>query len=323
MEMHFSFAPSYILTAAVQLDVFSQIAAGKNTAAEVAQAAGATERGIRMLLDALTSLQLLAKNNGRYELTPLSGEYLVRGRPDYGGSIFESAAVLQAWAQLADVIRKGKPTQGAGKQEAAEEFFPALVRSLHVMHKPQAKRLAEALGAGGAYRGLTVVDVACGSGVWGLAIAEADPQARITAQDYPGMLPITREYAEKQGVAARYHYLPGDLNEVDFGEGKFDLALLGHIVHSEGEQSSRGLFQRLHRALKPGGRIAILDMIPNDERTGPPFPLIFALNMLVQTPEGDTYTLAEYTSWLREAGFGATETADIGSHSPAIIATRS
>lgn len=322
MEMHFSFAPSYILNAGVRLDVFSHIAEGKNTPAEVARAAGATERGIRMLLDALAGQQLLAKNNGHYELTPLAAEYLVRGRPNYAGSVLEHDAILEPWSRLPDVIRTGKPPHGVEIQKVAEEFFPTLVRTLHVVHRPQAKRLAEALGVARTHDRLQVIDIACGSGVWGIGIAEATPQARITAQDYPAMLDITREYAAKHGVGDRYSYLPGDLKEVDLGEGRFDLALLGHIVHSEGEESSRSLFRRLHRALKTGGRIAIMEMIPNDDRSGPPFPLIFALNMLVHTNEGDTYTLSEYRKWLNEAGFDRVETAEIGGHSPAIIATR-
>ncbi len=109
------------------------------------------------------------------------------------------------------------------------------------------------------------------------------------------------------------------MKEVDFGENRYDLALLGNIVHSEGEESSRDLFKRLYRALKSGGRVAIIDMIPNNERTGPPFALIFALNMLVNTEKGGTYTLEEYTRWLSDAGFKRVESADIQSHSPLII----
>jgi ubiquinone/menaquinone biosynthesis C-methylase UbiE len=322
LEIHFSFAPAFVLNAGVQLDVFSQVAAGKATAAEIAGAAGADERGMRMLLDALTGLQLLSKKSGRYELTPLSAEYLVRGRPNYAGAMLEQGGMVQAWSGLADAVRTGRPTRAVNEQELAEQFFPILIASLHVVHTPQAKRLADALGAGRSRHGLHVLDVACGSGVWSIALAQADPHARITAQDFPKVLETTRKYVEKSGVAKQYDYLPGDLKETNLGENRFELAVLGHIVHSEGEAASRDLFRRLHSALKPGGRVVILDMIPNDERTGPPFPLFFAINMLLNTTSGDTYTFSEYRQWLSEAGFGRLETADIGTHSPAIIATR-
>jgi ubiquinone/menaquinone biosynthesis C-methylase UbiE len=322
MQMWFGFAPAYVRRAAVQLNVFSQIAAGNGTAAEVARAAQATERGTRMLLDSLVALELLTKAEGRYDLAPLAAEFLVRGRPNYVAGVLEIDHELASWGGLVESIRSGKPQQSVNQQAEAERFFQVLVRSLHVVHREQGRRLAEALGAGRTPRGLRVLDLGCGSSVWGIAFAEADSRTRVTAQDFPGLLTLTREYAQRHGVEKQYDYLPGELSEVDCGENRFDLAILGHIVHAEGERSSRALFRRVHRALKPGGRVVILDMVPNDERTGPPFPLFFALNMLVLTSEGDTYTLAEYTRWLNEAGFARVETVDIGTHSPAIVAAR-
>ena len=109
------------------------------------------------------------------------------------------------------------------------------------------------------------------------------------------------------------------MKTADFGHEQYDLALLGNILHSEGEESSRSLLRRLHAALRPGGRAVILEFLPNDDRTGPPFPIFFALNMLLNTEHGNTFTLAEYTRWLREAGFVRIETAAIGSHSPLVI----
>ena len=171
--------------------------------------------------------------------------------------------------------------------------------------------------------GLRVLDVACGSGVWGIAIAELDPRAQVTAQDYPVILNETRKFVERHGLTERYEYLPGDLKAVEFGKEKYDVAILGHILHIEGDRSSRQLFRRLYRALRSGGRVAIAEMVPNDKRTGPPFPIFFALNMLLNTAVGDTYTLSEYKDWLQKAGFSKVRTFDIGSHSPLIVATKS
>ncbi len=319
LQMSFSFTPSRVLSASLQLDLFSHLARGSHTAAEVAKAAGATERGTGMLLDALTGLQLLVKSGDRYELTPLAEQFLVRSSPSYLGSMMESDQMWNSWGHLTEVVRTGKPARVVGEQSKAEEFFPMLVRSLHVVNTGPARRLADALVAGKAQSGLRVLDVACGSGIWGISLAEADREAHVTAQDFPGVFNVTREYLKRHNLEDRFDFLPGDLKEVDFGQERYDLALLGNIVHSEGERSSRDLFRRLHRALRSGGRMVIIDMIPNDERTGPPYALLFALNMLVNTEEGGTYTLAEYTDWLKDAGFSRVETADIGSHSPAII----
>jgi ubiquinone/menaquinone biosynthesis C-methylase UbiE len=320
--MSFSFTPSRVLSSALQLGVFSHVAAGQQTAAEIAKAAEADERAMSMLLDALVGLQLLSKSKEGYALTPLSEKYLVRSSPTYVGTMMETERMWNTWGHLTEVVRTGKPVRAIEEKEVAEEFFPMLVRSLHVMNSEPARRLASALGAGQTHRGLRVVDIACGSAVWGIAIAEADKEAHVTAQDFPGVFEVTREFVKRHHVEDRFDYLPGDLKEVNFGEDRFDLAILGNIVHSEGEHSSRDLFKRLHRALRAGGRLAILEMVPNDERTGPPFALLFALNMLVNTEEGGTYTLSEYTAWLKDAGFARTETADIGTHSPAIIAVK-
>ncbi len=322
LQIYFSFAPAKILSTALQLKLFSHISAGHHTARAIARAARADERGIRMELDALVALELLEKRGGAYGLTPPSSRYLVRESPDYFGSMLEHDALWDAWTPLASVLRTGRPYRKVEQRKKAEEFFPALVRSLHIMNRGLAHRVAELLGAGKTRCGLRVLDIACGSGIWGIAMAEADSTARVVAQDFPGVLATTRRYVRRHQLGKQFEYLPGDLRKVNFGQGQFDVALLGNIVHSEGERSSRDLFRRLHRALKPGGRVVIIDMIPNDQRTGPAFPIFFALNMLVNTTKGDTYTLAEYKQWLGAAGFRQVRAVPIGSHSPAIIATR-
>jgi ubiquinone/menaquinone biosynthesis C-methylase UbiE len=321
-QMAFSFIPSRVLSAGLQLGVFSHIAAGKKTAKEVAAAAQASECGIRMLLDALVAVQLLARNGPGYELAPLASQFLVRESPDYLGRLFEQEELWQSWGHLTDVIRSGRPLLRVEDQALAEQFFPILVQTLHVLHRDRARRLAGALGVGNHSKGLRVVDVGAGSGIWGIAVAERDAKTRVTAQDFPAMLNVTREYLKRHGVERQFDFLPGDLKIVDFGHEQYDLALLGNILHSEGEESSRNLLQRLHAALRPGGRVVIIDMLPNDDRTGPPFPIFFALNMLLHTEHGDTYSLAEYTRWLARAGFPRVETIDIGSHSPVVIGYR-
>ena len=321
LQTHFSFAPARVLVAAAQLDVFSALADEAQSAPQVAGRIGATERGTRMLLDALTAMQLIAKDAGRYRLRPLSQRYLVRHSPDYLGALFESDALWQAWTGLTETIRSGQPPQRVDQQSKGQEFFPILVRSLHVANRDPAERLARALQVADR-KPLAVLDVGCGSGIWGIAVAEAAPHARVTALDFPRVLELTREYAARHGVQDRFEYLAGDLSAVELGNARFDLAILGNIVHSEGEVTSRALFRRLHRAMRPRAVLAIADMVPDDTRTGPVYPLLFALNMLVNTTAGDTFTLAEYTEWLGEAGFTDVSRCEIGSHSPAILATR-
>ena len=326
LQLHMAMTASRVLTAALQLNLFGHLRDGPATAEAVAAAAGSSARGTRMLLDALVALGLLGKHGAQYRLPPGAQDYLVRESPDYVGALMETDALWRAWGGLTDAVRTGRPASVVERQEQAEAFFPVLIRSLHVLNRTAAARLAAALGAGREHHGLRVLDVGAGSAVWSIAIAEADGGARVTAQDFPGVLTQTAGFAARHGLADRFDYLPGDLNTVAFGDERFDLAILGNIVHSEGEASSRRLFRRLAAALRPGGRIAILDFFPDDDRTGPPPALLFALNMLVNTQNGDTFTLSQYREWLAEAGFGAITTVEIGEQAgipaPALVATR-
>jgi ubiquinone/menaquinone biosynthesis C-methylase UbiE len=324
MQMSFSFAPSRILSAAVQLDIFSKIAAGAQTAGEIAKAADISERGTRMLLDALRGFELLTKHKDAYALSPMAAKFLVRDSPDYLGAMFENNDHWEAWTKLPEAIRTGKPARAVFDPSEAEKFFSVLTRSLHVQNRIPAQRLAKLLGIGTSHKGVHVLDVGCGSGVWSIAIAEADPAAHVTAQDLPKVLDQTRGYVERHDVVKQYDFMPGDLHSLTLPAAKYDVVLLGHIIHSESESSALELFKLLKPSLKPGGRLAIIDMIPNDERSGPPFPLIFALNMLVYTHEGGTYTFSEYKKWLTDAGYASVELGDFGDRSgvAAIIATK-
>jgi ubiquinone/menaquinone biosynthesis C-methylase UbiE len=319
METHLGFAPSRILSTALELEVFTHIAQGKSTVAKIAGASGATDRGMQMLLDAIAGIGLLVKRDSRYALTEISERHLVKGKPAYFGQFLSMNPLWDAWGHLTEAVRTGKPYLPIERKDVAEDFFPKLIRSLHVVHSEPARRAAEVLGAGSGTRDLRVLDVAAGSGIWGISIAEACPAAHVTAHDFPAVLEVTREFVARHRLANRFDFLPGDLKGVDFGEARYDIAVLGNIVHSEGERSARGLIRRIHRALVPDGRLVIIEMVPNDERSGPPFPLIFALNMLVNTETGGTFTFAEFTRWLTDAGFRRVEAHDIGSHSPMIV----
>ena len=167
-----------------------------------------------------------------------------------------------------------------------------------------------------------ILDVAAGSGAWSLAFAKAIPETRITSADFPEMTPITREFAEKYGVANRYDYLEGDLRQADFGRDTYDLVILGHIIHSEGEKHGKELLRKSYMALRPGGKLLIGEYVPNDSRTGPAMPVLFGLNMLLQTEEGSVFTLREYRAWLKAAGFGKVTTVPVPPPSTVILATK-
>ena len=323
MEIGWAYIPQRALTAAVDLALFTHLANGAQTAAEVAVAAGATERGVRMILDALASLQLLTKEDGRYYLTPETETYLVQGKEKYQGTIIQHTNMLwNSFGRLTDVVRTGQPQFAVDEEGAGPDFFAELVSQIFSMSYPGARVAAQALGVGERWSGLCVLDIGAGSAAWSLAMLERDPSARAVAMDWPHVLEVTRQFVDRFGFADRYEYLAGNLREVDFGEARFDLAILGHICHSEGAENSQALFRRIARALRPGGRLLIADMVPDEERRGAVFPLMFAINMLVHTVSGDCFTLSEYTTWLREAGFSAVSTLPAPAPSPLSVAEK-
>jgi SAM-dependent methyltransferase len=315
-----------VLAVATQLGVFTHIAVGCRTAADVAAVTGASGRGVRRLLDALVGLQFLSKSGEGYDLLPVAAEYLVQGRPLYMGRLLEEDWIWESWGHLAEAVYTGRPFRHVDTPtDDSTRFFKALIPTLHVANLAGARRAAEVVLQGGVPRGgLDVLDVGCGSAVWSIALAEAGgPSVRVTAQDLPAVLDMTRDYVQRHGVAAQYAFLPGDQRRVDLGREGYDLVLVARYVHELGAGAARDLFRRVFDALRPGGRIAVADWMPNDERTGPPGPLLYALRMLLHTEEGDAHTAADYKRWLSDAGFGDLQVVtSVGADVPLVLATR-
>jgi ubiquinone/menaquinone biosynthesis C-methylase UbiE len=166
-----------------------------------------------------------------------------------------------------------------------------------------------------------VLDLAAGSGVWGIALAQCSDAVHVTAVDWAGVIPTTRKTVAKFGLAERFSFVEGDLLDADFGSG-YHAAILGHILHSEGEERSRALLAKAFKALNSGGTIAIAEFLVNPDRTGPLNALFFAVNMLVNTDTGGTYSFEEISGWLAEAGFVNPRTLDAPGPSPLILATK-
>jgi SAM-dependent methyltransferase len=166
-----------------------------------------------------------------------------------------------------------------------------------------------------------VLDLAAGSGVWGIALAESSPDVTVTAVDWADVLPATKATVARFGLSDRYQFVGGDLLEADFGQGN-NVALLGHILHSEGEARSRRLLQKTFDALAPGATIAIGEFLVDQDRNGPLGSLFFAANMLVNTEEGDTFSFEEISGWLKEAGFTNPRLLEAPGPSPLVLATK-
>ena len=311
------------LVAAVELDLFTQMMEGKYTSKEIAHSASSSEHGTRRLLDALVGLGYLNKKGKRYSLEPISKTFLVRDKGPYiGGMAYTTKLGWEKWAHLTDVVRSGHSIDSVDKEEEGREFFPKLVAGIFPLSFGAARAAVSALPKKTRKRIKNILDVAAGSGAWSIAFAEAIPEAHVTVVDFPEVTRITRRFTERFGMAERYDYIEGNMREVDFGRKRYDLVTLGQIIHSEGKIWGEKLIKKSYRALKDGGLLLIAEMVPNDKRTGPVIPLLFGLNMLLHTENGDVFTMREYRDWLKRAGFKKVTTIEAHAPSPLILATK-
>jgi SAM-dependent methyltransferase len=310
MQLAWGFVPPLVIEAAINHRIFDALDAGPMTVDELQCATCASRRGVVAIANALVGFGLLTKSDGRYALSPESAAFLVSTKPSFQGGMLRhiSKQLVPQFLHINEVVASGNAAAAVNREEEGSKFFTDLV-------------LARALGVAEAQGPVQVLDLAAGSGVWGIAIAQASPQVYVTAVDWPVVLPITRKTAERFGLGERFSFREGDLGSADFGTG-YQVATLGHILHSEGEPRSRALLKKVFAALAPGGTIAIAEFLVNADRTGPPNGLIFAVNMLVNTDHGDTFSFEEISTWLAEAGFVEPRLLEAPGPSPLVLATK-
>jgi predicted O-methyltransferase YrrM len=300
---------SAALKAGVELDLFTAIGEGVDTAGALAARCRAAERGIRILCDYLTVVGLLRKDGDRYALGLDAAAFLDRRSPAYFGSVVTSIAGetnLAAFARLTAAVRRGGTALPEGGTLAPEHpVWVEFARAMAPGGAFLAPLLASSLdvGAGGPMR---VLDIAAGHGLYGIAVAVQNPQAEIVALDWPSVLAVARENAEAAGIGHRYRTISGSVFTEQLGQG-YDLVLLVHFHQDLDPGTCESLMARVHAALLPGGRAVAAGFVPNDDRVSPPAHAAFALAMLATTPGGDAYTVSELDRMFRNAGFARTE----------------
>ena len=306
----FAYQRSAALKAALDLDLFSVIDDGANTAAAAATRCGASERGIRILCDYLTTLDLLEKSGSTYQLPPTSAAFLSQRSPMYMGSTARFLLLPEVkdnFDDLTGAVRRGGVAPAGNTVAPENPIWVEFARAMVPMMVPAAHGIADALrieSAGPA----RVLDIAASHGIFGITLAVRNPEVEVTAVDWASVLEVAKENAAGQGVSERIHMKPGDAFEVEFGAG-YDVALITNFLHHFDHPTCISFLAKVRRALKTGGRVVILEMVPNPDRVTPVVAARFSLTMLGGTPAGDAYTLDELRDQLEKAGF-----ADVSSH---------
>lgn len=296
-----------ILGSAAKHGVFNALEDGASDAASVAKKAGISPRGAQAVLDGLTGLGLLTLANGRYQNSAESSAFLVKGIPSYLGGMAEvMTGSLTEWATLPDAVKTGSPTATNTAEMADNDFWHVLVPAIAALSFPVAQMAAERLGIAKAGP-VTWLDAGGGSGVWSAVWLAANREARGAQLDWPIVNKIAREFVATFGVADRFETIDGDFHTVDFGSARYDYGIYGHIAHQETPDENIAIFRKFRKALKPGGTLLINDFILSDERTGNPFAMMFAAQMLLVTKGGNAWRQSDYRKWLGEAGFASVE----------------
>lgn len=297
------------LRAAIELDLFTHVAGGQRTAAQIASACQASPRGVRILADYLTVVGLLRKSGEQYELTPDAAAFLDRRSPAYlGGTIgfFLTDDLRQAFRQLTAAVRRGGTAlSDEGTVSHDNPIWVEFARAMAPLMQMPARLLADLVG-GDTQQPLRILDVAAGHGLFGITIAQRYPNAHVTALDWPNVLKVAEENARRAGLADRHTLLPGSGFTTDWG-GPYDLVLLTNFLHHFDLPTCQKLAEKAFAALAPGGRALTLEFIPNPDRVSPPTVATFALTMLATTAHGDAYTFAEYEQVFSRAGFKRSE----------------
>jgi 2-polyprenyl-3-methyl-5-hydroxy-6-metoxy-1,4-benzoquinol methylase len=313
------------LRAAIALDIFTRIGEGTDTCGELAKRCEATERGVRILCDYLVVHRFLTKQDGRYGLTDDSAMFLDRRSP----ACIASAAgfltlpvTINAYHDLARTIRTGQPamSEGEGSISAENPIWVEFARSMAPMVTPSAEEVARVLDASEG-RKWKVLDLAGGHGMFGITLAKHNPNAEIFAQDWGSVLAVATENARAAGVDARHHPIPGSAFEVDFG-ADYDVVLITNFLHHFDAATNESLLRKVRASLAPGGVVATLDFVPNEDRVSPPRAASFSMMMLGMTPAGDAYTFSEYEQMFRNAGFSSNELRPLGPIGHSVILSR-
>jgi SAM-dependent methyltransferase len=304
-----SYQRTEALRAAIELGLFSHFGGAARTVAHLAKACQSSPRGVRILADYLTILGFLTKHGDQYELTPDSKLFLDRASPAYlgGASTFMLSPDLRdCFLKLTEAVRRGgTAVSDEGTVSHDNAIWVEFARAMAPLMQMPAQLLAGLVG-GESSRPLRVLDIAAGHGLFGIAIAQAYPKAHITALDWPNVLVVAKENAERAGISGRYTLNSGSAFDVDWG-GPYDIVLFTNFLHHFDEPTNEKLARKAFAALAPGGRALTLEFIPEPDRISPPATAGFALVMLATTARGDAYTFAELQSIFANAEFVRSE----------------
>ncbi|OHD67322.1 MAG: hypothetical protein A2W19_02615 [Spirochaetes bacterium RBG_16_49_21] len=290
-----AFQRSRIILTAFELNIFTMLGSDSLPAEEIGRRIGAAPRSTERLLNALCSMGLLKKRKGLFSNTAVSSRFMVKGSVEYLSRIGHLLNLYRTWGTLTDAVRAGRSVTAREYDEASLEYF---IEAMHQRAQTSAAALVARIDLSGVKK---ILDVGGGSGVYSMAFARAKSGLQAVVFDMPSVIKLTKKYIAGSGLSGRVKTVKGNYNTKDFSRG-YDLVFMSAIIHINSPDENQALINKAYACLNPGGRIVIQDHIMEEDRTAPARGTFFSLNMLVNTPAGDTYTENEMRTWLANAG---------------------
>ena len=298
-EFAASFQKSRILLSGFELDLFTNIDQEGSPSRQVANKLKLNEHACDRLMNALVALGFLSKKDGLFFNTEDSFHFLSKKGSNYIGGLMHTNHLWNTWGHLTEVVKTGKSAHPEEVNERGDEWLFAFISAMH----DRAKKLAPQQLADIDLSGVkSLLDVGGGSGAYSMQFVTRKPEIEATVFDLENVVPITKQFVEKEGFAGKVKTYTGDYTTDELPQG-FDLVFLSAIIHSNSLETNRNLIKKCYKSLNRGGRIILLDWIMNNERTEPVTGAVFAINMLVGTESGDCFTEEEVSEMFRVAGF--------------------
>lgn len=293
------FMESRIFLTAVELDLFTAIGQGAKSV-DVANVLNTDPRATEALLNALAAIDILDKKGITFKNKPLTARYLVKGAEhDSRIAAMHIVGLWRRWSTLTQSLKTGTSVVVERGEERDEDETKAFIAAMHKNAVFRAEKTAEILDLDGVHK---MLDLGGGSGAYAIAFTKHKPDIKAAVFDLPTVIPLTRKYVSEEGLGNKIEFIEGDMIADAFGEG-YDLVWISAICHMFGPDENLKIFKKVYNALNPNGRIIVQDFILNEDKTSPRFGAVFALNMLVNTKAGSSYSKPEYFTWLSSAGF--------------------
>ncbi len=294
-----AFQQSRILLTAVELGIFTALGKNSLTSGKVAKKLETDIRATDRLLNALCAAGLVSKKKDLFSNTPAAAKYLIKGEKGYMAGLMHTSGLWKTWSTLTEAVKKGSKATSDSIQKRSPDWFESFIAAMHYRASTSAFKMVAKLDLS---KTSGVLDVGGGSGAYAVAFVRAQKDITATIFDLPNVVSLAKKYVAAEGLLDRINFIEGDYNKNKFGKG-YDLVFFSAIIHINSLRKNQALMDKAAKALNSGGQVVIQDFIMDKERISPPFGTFFALNMLVGTEDGDTYTEAEIKSWIKKSGF--------------------